>query len=762
MALLTILAASVAGASERPRADGELIAQATRWCCDNIAFSPDGKQLASAAGGIVTLWDLAAGLEVRTFVPPRRLVRDRPQIPWASENFQGLAFDPSGRYVASTAVDVRNRQLWARPYRIAPPNVWEIDSGRDLSEGEWRFDSEKDRPVGGAISFDSWAPTLWQTTRSAQAVDRLVAYRGRAEAFSIDGRLGARATGDDGHPQSLEVLSLPADRTVWKTVTAHKRLVLGLRFSPDARWLVSSGWDSPRVWDVRSGAEVSTCLDTLQNVTAVAFSEDGRYLAISGSYYIRLVALGRWHEPVDLVVPRFERIGALAFSPDGKTLAAGGGNGIRRWQIPDGRELRTIDVRAALPISALAFSPDGGALVMGAGNTAVGDEAHLVHWPLTEPVPPTRLAMSREDILAVAFSPDGRHLAWTALAHNSANRASGLVEGSARVCEMPVCEPAESLLDSEASPDAADRVGRLEAAAEALAFAPDGGTLFVGAYENTAHTDEDIRFHEFGTRGRLLAFAIPVGSRGLVIETESSRVSDLAVSPDGGLIAAALDGATAALWNRAGTSVSILEPEPGLHHNRYSNNANSVAFSPDGERLAVGLDDGRVLVWTHDAEPSAVVWGDAAPSVRAVRFSPDGRWLAASRCGAFPLRGLPNTIEVWDTRRGTLSQRRTLESGCAQRLAFSPNGWLASVDDGGITIWEPSAMTPRLHLAVLGMDGDWLAWAPDGRFDGTDRAMARLAAVRKGSRAYALDADRGCIRTPGLVVRRLKEAPSEP
>ena len=60
--------------------------------------------------------------------------------------------------------------------------------------------------------------------------------------------------------------------------------------------------------------------------------------------------------------------------------------------------------------------------------------------------------------------------------------------------------------------------------------------------------------------------------------------------------------------------------------------ARSVAFTPDGRRLAVGHLDGVVRVWdvaTGMATLSLKPHDTGATSVTGLRFSPDGRWLAA-------------------------------------------------------------------------------------------------------------------------------------
>ncbi len=56
----------------------------------------------------------------------------------------------------------------------------------------------------------------------------------------------------------------------------------------------------------------------------------------------------------------------------------------------------------------------------------------------------------------------------------------------------------------------------------------------------------------------------------------------------------------------------------------------SASFSPDGQHLAVGLQCGGIKVLAFWPSTSQLWWGKPSrESVDVIKYSPDGRWLAA-------------------------------------------------------------------------------------------------------------------------------------
>ena len=165
----------------------------------------------------------------------------------------------------------------------------------------------------------------------------------------------------------------------------------------------------------------------------------------------------------------------------------------------------------------------------------------------------------------------------------------------------------------------------------------------------------------------------------------SIRVNEIALSPSEMFLAAAgfddgTDKAVALLvvWN--------LKTNQELFRYREANGGFvTVRFSPDGKRLAAGGAGSvrKVKVWDI---PSAkhVVDLDIEDAVDCIRFSPDGKLLGAATLVAS--RKSPGVI-VWDA---TTLKKKCILAGPTMFFAFSPNSkCVACADKAGIAhFWE--------------------------------------------------------------------------
>jgi len=616
---------------------------------NDIAYSPDGTQLAVASSIGVWIYDAQTGKELDLLTGQKAWV-------------MGVEFSPDGQILASHGNGDNNIYLWdvntrTRLHTLAHVKTWNAINSIVFS------------PVGQMLascgSLDNtinlWNPKAGTLIRSIH--------------HNASGEPSARALAFSPNGQIL--ISQSIDKIIFwdietynpiRTLTVPDERINTIALSPDGQTLAGTTAKRIYLWNTNTGT-IKHTMETPLEYSQITFSPNGQFLlqisqgsplhiwdVKTGTYVTPISAgLGGRVLGVKALTLKLHGSTAWAFTPDGQTLALvnGGGGNIELWDVNTFSLLKPQYIYGHTGIvHSVAFSPDGKIIASGHADS------YIRFWDAATGKFESILTGHKRNVRSVTFinltepilvsaGIDGEVVFWdyNALLGSSGTSVLRIIETGDMHTQL---------------------ISR-------IAVSQDGKRLASASHDKTvslwnAETGEHL--HTLAEGNRL--------------------VKSVVFSPVGQTLASSSDAVY--LWNtNTGTLLHSLK------RGDFFFGGDSIAFSPDGKRLASTFVSDAIAfpippwdgVHLWDATTGVLLRSIRMEEPSSLTFSSDGKIIVTGDSDG--------SIHLWDMNTGAElhTYREAHKGGPVTGLAFSPEGHIltSSGSDGTVLLWNVDAGT---------------------------------------------------------------------
>jgi WD40 repeat protein len=570
------------------------------------------------------------------------------------------------------------------------------------------------------------AARLWEVS-TGREIRRFVGEIAEALAYSPDGRMVAIGYAD----KSVRLWDVETGAEIRRIETDQKGLIQSLAYSPDGRLLATTGleFDEKKgpdtivhLWDVATGKEAQRFTGHTDNILAVAFSPDSRFVLSGGwdgSAHLWDAATGR-------DVQKFKHprtVMSLAFAPDDQSIVTGCADGNAYvWNRKTGREVLRLDTRALLTgpvmlnsVQAVAYSADSRTILIISGDHTdpFSNRANRTAASIWDAASGKQLRELQDfrsaggsNVATAEFSADGRYALtadgtvrlWDVATGREERR---LVGYSSRIRSGALSNDGRWLVTVNGSntlnvwdTTTGQQSNAFKAQSEYItsaAISPDSRYVLTGSQDKTA------RLWDVETGRETRSFL-----------GHTARVDSVAYSPDGRLVATGGFDDTARIWEVA----TGKELKSFNHHFTVE----SIAFSPQSDRVVIAGGNFPAELWDLNSGQLLGKFEGDSGAIDVTAFSPDGQFIFTG--------GLSDSSYLWDAGTGKQLQRLQLKrvcdfAGCHVSCAtFSADSKTIVTGhvDGTAHLWDTATGQEKNSFAGHQDSVDFAAFVSQGRF----------------------------------------------
>jgi len=441
--------------------------------------------------------------------------------------------------------------------------------------------------------------------------------------------------------------------------------VKSLSFSPDNN-LLAAGMDTGHleIWDYKKGILLHSVRAHSDDILSVEFSPDGSLLATASlDHTIKL-----WDtSSFNVILPEMSHekaVDIIEFSHDGKLIASGSlDHSIVLWDVETKKSLLTLEGHKER-ILTIKYSPGDHLLYSGS------EDDTIKVWTLENGELFDSINIHTADVEQLVLSADGKILvSATSNGELSAWQRQGLVYPISsnptahigRIVSLHFINKESSLLSI--GEDGYIRIWDSVWEPERAFETPEKESLMFRAWAWSV---------SFSDNGRLMAapiladeinlFAIPSGSIIQYFHGIGSETTDVVISPDGKVTAAALDY-NIFLFNAENGDRSIFTIDELI---------TQIAFVPGKQLISAATWDSSIYMWKYSNGIEEILKVKAPDRLSSLAVSQDGNYIAGGSLGI---------VYIWSTVDGEMVKTLfpVITKEWIQHLAFSPDGKLLSI-----------------------------------------------------------------------------------